>query len=58
MIRVYQECRGCGVRVPAGFTNCDGCYHRSDKAETETIRYLPMNPGIMKPVLHKGDLNR
>jgi hypothetical protein len=28
MISVYQTCRVCGIRVRAGFTNCDGCYHK------------------------------
>jgi hypothetical protein len=39
----YQTCRVCGVRVPAGFTNCDGCYEKKDQPkETKTKRLLKL----------------
>ncbi len=39
MMIAYQQCRVCGIRVPAGFTNCDGCYHKTDKTKAEKINY-------------------
>ncbi len=62
----YQTCRVCGVRVPAGFTNCDGCYHKADAAEAKGIKPLkhlfpileklkpilvPKAPRLNKPLL-------
>ncbi len=53
MIKAYQACRVCGVHVPSGFTNCDGCYHRMEKAKVEEISYLQAvsNPGKLKLML-------
>ncbi len=35
----YQTCRVCGVRVPAGFTNCDGCFHKTDDVKKPVSRF-------------------
>lgn len=35
-----QTCRVCGVHVPSGFTNCDGCYYKTDEAKAEEIDFL------------------
>ncbi|MBF0254025.1 MAG: hypothetical protein HQL11_02725 [Candidatus Omnitrophica bacterium] len=35
MTTVYQSCRVCGVQIPAGFTNCDGCYYYADRTQEE-----------------------
>jgi len=53
MIKAYQTCRVCGVYVPAGFTNCDGCYHKTDKAREKGSAYLQpiFNPGGQKSIL-------
>jgi len=52
-IQSYQKCRVCGASIPAGFTNCDDCYHKTDQARLETVNIpvpfpMPENP---KPVL-------
>lgn len=39
----YQTCRVCGVRVPAGFTNCDGCYHKTDRRMKEEKFLRPVS---------------
>lgn len=33
-----QTCRVCGVKVPSGFTNCDGCYGKMMEADAEEIK--------------------
>lgn len=40
MISGYQTCRICGVDIPSGFTNCDGCYHKTDFIKTEAAKIL------------------
>ena len=42
MNKTYQACRVCGVRIPAGFTNCDNCYHKTDKVKAEEVKPGPV----------------
>jgi ribosomal protein L40E len=51
MIAAYQSCRICGIRVPAGFTNCNSCYYKSDGMKADDAGRLSSGSGPAKQKL-------
>ena len=41
-----QTCRVCGVHIASGFTFCDTCYYKTNKAKADELKVLKRIPKL------------